>query len=579
MKLSDYLSSYISDHLVDTVFGYQGSSVCHIIDSLSQNPQLTFIETRHEQAAAFAANGYAQSRNTAGVAVASSGPGVINLISGIANAYYDSLPCLFISGQVSTQELKSDPDMRQYGFQETDIVSIVQTITKYAVQIRQPERIVYELEKAVYLMHEGRPGPVLLDIPHNVQRAQIQPDQLEHYTVPIDSELLLALDEACHNMTSIFRKSKRPVILLGGGSRKLAEHNELLTFLEGLSIPVVTSYRGKDVFDNTSPSYCGVIGVYGDRSANWAVKFSDMLLVLGSRLDGRQTGGNDSVFANDANVVMVDIDDAELKGKPAHYQKIHSDVFGFVQALSEEQDSLQKDGAWLSTVQAWRKRYPIEREYQIEEGVNPYHFLSKISEVTAFDTVFTVDVGQNQTWANTSLMLGPMMKLIQSSGLGSMGYALPAAIGSYYARPTQTVCICGDGGFQMNLQELQTVAHNHIPIKMVILNNQSLGLIRIYQEKSLSGRLTGSVSGFSSPDYQLLAQAFGLRYIRIDNNEFTAQIHDFLENLEPCLIEVMVSTSSTCYPEPTYLSTVENQSPILTSEEKRILKEEAKGSE
>lgn len=572
MKLSDYLATFLKLNGVDTVFGYQGSSISHTIDSLSRCDGIKFIETRHEQAAAFAANGYALAKNGVGVAISCGGPGATNLITGIADAFYDSLPCLFITGQVSVREMKKDPDIRQFGFQETDIVSIVAPISKYAVTVKDPSRIAYELEKAMHFMTEGRPGPVLLDIPHNVQGFDVPVDYLEHFKPP-NGCAGIELSVPCREVAGMLARSLRPVILLGGGSRALRNEPGLTGFLEGLSIPVVSSYRGKDVMYNDSPSYCGTLGVYGNRCANWAVKYCDLLIVLGSRLDGRQTGGDYAAFAHSANVVVIDLDQAELRQMPDSYKKIHADIQQFVQELAGH--AAGKNSTWLSVVRKWWERYPDDLEYAISDGVNPNRFLKKLSKIADEGAIFTADVGQNQLWANTSLRLSKEGTLLQSCGLGSMGFALPAAIGGYYASHKQTLCICGDGGFQMNMQELQTISCQSIPVKIFVLNNKSLGLIRIYQSKALGSRFFGSVSGFGSPDYETLAEAYGIRYARVENDDCEEILKQVLEVDGPCLVEVCVSEDSTCCPEPTYLSTIENQSPVLTDEEKNALRVEA----
>lgn len=571
MKLTDYLVQFIADQGVKAVFGYQGGSISHVIDALSCHPRVRYVQMRHEQAAAFAANGYALQTGAMGVALSCSGPGATNLLTGIADAYYDSLPCLFLTGQVSTSEMKKNPEVRQFGFQETDIVSIVSSITKYAVTVTDPERIAFELEKAVYLMQEGRPGPVVIDIPHNVQTRAIDPEKLEHFaaaTLPAVPCGQFYAAETAQWMT----KSKCPVILLGGGSRALKQNKPLLDFLEGLPVPIVASYRGKDVLDHSAPNFCGVIGAYGNRSANYAVKSCDLLLCIGSRLDGRQTGGNFDTFADAAKVITVDIDATELGEKPKQYFGIHADCVDFLTALSAEK--IEKDDRWLTTVKRWQQRYPDFAEYHIAEGVNPNLFLNRLSDAANGKTSYAVDVGQNQIWANASLRSKRGDFILQSCGLGSMGFALPAAIGAYCANGNPTICLCGDGGFQMNLQELQTVVNQQIPLKIFVFNNHSLGLIRVYQSKALGSRFFGSVEGFGSPDYELLAKAYGIVYHKITTSDCQAELNGILHATAACLVEVLVSDESTCCPEPTYQSTVENQSPMLSAEEKMIIKRE-----
>ena len=573
MKLATYIAQLLDEKGIKTVFGYQGSSVSHIIDSVCTQGKIRFVETRHEQAAAFAANGYALAGTGVGVAISCSGPGVTNLITGVADAWYDSLPCLFICGQVSTRELRIDPNMRQLGFQELDAVALVSSITKYAVTVRSADRIAYELEKAFYYMQNGRPGPVLVDIPHDVQSANINPEELEHFRAPKCPDGYGDVFDSAYAVMEEMSRSRKPVILLGGGCQKLTNRLEIGRYLESMGIPVVVSYRGKDTVRNDSSIYCGTVGVYGDRCANWAVKYCDYLLVLGSRLDGRQTGDGQLLLAENAKIVVVDIDPVELRNMPQRYNKVNCDVDDFLKAAMCCTHN-PACGQWLNLIKRWQKRYPSEKEYRIKERVNPNLLLKTVSQIMPENTVYALDVGQNQLWGNVSICVKNGQKLLQSCGLGTMGFALPAAIGGYYATYKIPVCVSGDGGFQMNLQELQTIAYYQIPVKILILNNQSLGLIRIYQGKALQGRCFGSVEGFGSPNYRLLAAAYGIDYLKITDNEFGNELSWVLHKEGPCLIEVCVSQESTNYPEPTYRSTIDNQSIVLSDEEKKKIMEE-----
>lgn len=566
VKLSDYLVEYIHHAVAPVVFGYQGSSVCHLIDSIHTHPGMTFVESRHEQGAAFAANAYAQLRHSAGIALGCSGPGAINLVAGIANAFFDSVPCLFLCGQVSTRELRTDERMRQFGFQETDIVSIVKPITKYAVQIRDPQQIAYELEKAVSLMRAGRPGPVLLDIPHDIQRSNVDVARLQHYAqVPQEDSSPAEAD--LEALEASFNSSKRPVIVLGGGCAELNRQPEWKQYLAGLNVPVVVSYRGRDIWTNGDPNYGGVIGAYGNRSANWAVYHSDALLCIGTRLDGRQTGGDLAAFAPGAQKFVVDIDPVELDSKECCSVGIRSDVIAFLRMVATRDRLRSHDGRWASTVDAWCARMPASADYRLP-GINPNAFMERVGRIGGDGAIFTTDVGQNQIWTNASLFMGRGSRLLQSCGLGSMGYALPAAVGAGFAAPGHPiVCFSGDGGFQMNVQELQTIRLHDLPVKAFVFNNRSLGLIRIYQQKAMGGRVPGSVTGFGSPEYEALAKAYGFEYARVAeeiNDELLAAI---LNDPNPVLVEVCVSDQSTCCPEPTYMRSVENQSPLLSAED------------
>lgn len=561
MKLSDYVVSFLESHGIKVIFGYQGSSVAHTIDSISKS-SITFIQNFHEQGAAFAACGSAMRSNSPAAALSCSGPGSLNLITGIADAWFDSLPCFFITGQVGTAGIRQSKELRQLGFQETDIVSIVKPITKYAVTVMDPDSIATHLEAAWQAMVSGRPGPVLLDIPHNVQASQIS------LALP-DADSFRKPDEPGPCISDVrlvaqkMRQARRPLLLLGGGAAALRDAMVLSDLCSRYHLPVVCSYLGRDILDNTHPSYIGVIGAYGNRIANYAVKHCDLLLCLGSRIDGRQTGDDLPAFASQADIIQVDLDADELAAKPSRYQKILSSCQKFLEALAP--CLCEKDNAWLTFLQKWAAVLCPQSEYPAGmEGVNPNRFCFDLSQAFPGATV-VLDVGQNQIWANSSLQLSKDARLIQSGGLGAMGFALPAAIGACCTVPQRRCfCICGDGGFQMNLQELETLSLHNLPICVVVMNNHSLGLIRVYQNKALSGNLVGSVSGFGMPDLSHLAAAYHLPYYRLENNEGCSSLIKTLDGMSgPCLVEVCLSPESQTYPEPTYRQPVDIQSPPL----------------
>lgn len=580
MKVTDYVAEFLVRQGISTVFGYQGSSIAHMIDSLSKNPRICFVENRHEQAAAFSAVGYAQASGHLGAALACSGPGALNLLTGIADAYYDSIPVIFLTGQVSQKEMKVDVDLRQLGFQETSIVDIVRPITKYAKTVTRPEEIPYVLESAAQAALSGRPGPVLVDMPHNIQGANIKLSEI--HAVPVNH------DDASTRKTMIKEKdfvflrqslehAKRPVFLLGGGCGRLA--SRIQDELHQSGIPIVVSYRGKNVYDNTVDNYCGVVGVYGDRSANWILRYSDCIISIGSRMDGRQTGGE--IFQDEFNidVFVIDLDSSELRKLPSCYHKIQADATEALEIIFSDGLHLQKEDIerWSACVHSWREQYPIEEEYPLQDGVNPNLFLKEISSQNRDKQLYTVDVGQNQLWTNASVDVGASQLLLQSAGLGAMGFALPAAIGASFASAREPViCITGDGGIQMNLQELQTISCYHVPVKIILLNNKSLGLIRDYQKKALHGNLIGSVEGFGSPDYEQIASAYGISYLSIKDNAQIKKANAELNSNRPCLIEVMISTDSIVSPEPTYGDTLLNQSQELPQEDLEKVKEQVK---
>lgn len=573
MKVTDYVAAFWAEQGVDTIFGYQGSSIAHMIDSIARNEQIRFIETRHEQGAAFAASAYAKAGKALGVALACSGPGALNLITGVADAFYDSVPVVFITGQVSQKEMKRNLQIRQYGFQETDIVHIVRPITKFSIRVENADDVPGLLEIAVKISLSGRPGPVLLDFPHNIQGSQIDVN-----CAPKNIINELVLQERNVDGETVSRtlkklcRAKRPVFLLGGGCHISKSTQKKL---ELLGVPVVVSYRGKNSYDNKLTNYCGVVGVYGDRAANWCVKFSDYLLCLGNRLDGRQTAGEKIQLQEKELVTVVDIDRHELDKLSDNYTKVNADAESFLIALlGNIETSVYNWRRWLSCVSSWRSSYPIDREYALTDFVNPNMLFHKISKSLCDFAAVTADVGQNQIWANTSFFISMNQRLLQSCGLGAMGYSLPAAIGAYYAGFKQVISINGDGGFQMNIQELQTIQKNKLPIKIFVLNNKSLGLIRDYQNKALGNRRFGSVDGFGSPNYRQIAIAYGLNYICLSDNKHIDEVIDLLDSDEAVLIEVLISEESITAPEPTYGKSIMKQTPEITKEEWKKIEEQ-----
>lgn len=560
IKLSDYVICFLEAHHVGSVFGYQGSSIAHTVDSISRS-NIRFVEMRHEQAAAFAACGYAIQKGVPGIALACSGPGALNLISGIANAWYDSIPCLFITGQVSRSGIHQGSAIRQLGFQETDITSIVAPISKYAVTVTDPQMIRYQLEKAWSIMCNGRKGPVLIDIPHDVQAAMVDEQSLPFFTE--SKEAFSGNDSVAKLWCEKLSNAERPLLLLGGGAAKLRGTGLLEAFCERTNIPVVSSYLGKDILNNEDVHYVGTIGAYGNRLANLAIHYSDLVLTLGSRLDGRQTGDNIEAFAANAEVFCVDVDRGELAKLPHRTNVCCMEAEEFLRHVMLHIGNAKS--IWLSQLNFWRNELAQDKEYPaLADGVNPNRFFRMLSKQMSGCSI-TTDVGQNQIWTNTSTVLSKGGRLIQSGGLGSMGFSLPASIGVAEAEPQKVVLsISGDGGFQMNMQELQTVATNCYAVHSYIMNNHSLGLIRVYQEKALKNNYIGSVDGFGNPNYETIAKAYGIPYYHLYTDEDCDMLMPEICSIHgACLVEVEISRESVTFPEPAYKMPVYCQHPEI----------------
>lgn len=486
--------------------------------------------------------------------------GATNLLTGIANAYFDSIPTIFLTGQVNTYEAKGNMQVRQRGFQETNIVEIVKPITKYAKYIDKAEDIKYELEKAYQVSMEGRKGPVLLDIPMNILIAEVDIENLKSY------EKISSRKFDKHNLELILKKimkAKRPLIIAGAGINLAGVKNEFTQIIENLGIPVVTSMIAVDLMESKSKYNFGFIGAYGHRYANFLVEKSDLILTLGTRLDCRQTGSDKKFFARNAEIIRIDIDEGELENKAKENEiQIISDIKEVIIKMVKDNRFLLKDKykEWINYCQNLKQKL---KEFDNEEGNK---IVRKLSEIIKENTVITTDVGQNQVWVAQSFDVKDRQRILFSGGHGSMGYSLPSAIGAYYAKKSNIICFSGDGGLQMNIQELQFLAREKIPIKIIVLNNKSLGMIRHFQEMYFDSCYAQTMenSGYSEPDFCKIAEAYGINSMKVTNVESEiSEIKEMLENKEPALIEICMTNHTYVYPKLAVNKPIYNQEPEL----------------
>ena len=565
MKVSDYIVDYIRHRGIDAIFGYAGGSIADIIDSICREGLIRFIQNGNEQAAAFCANSYAQVSGRTGVAVSSSGPGAINLINGIANAYYDSIPCVFITGNAHSLSRKPSKHIRQNGFQETDIVAMVDGIVKYASYVDDENAIRYELGKAFYIAAEGRCGPVLLDIPYDIQRRDVDPALLKSYQPPSAD----VLDNKTQEVLDLIGEANRPLIVAGGGCHDAK--CELRRFLQEVKIPLVVSMRGLDLIPHDDERYIGFIGSYGNRAANLAVQHSDLLIVLGSRLDERQMGYKKCQFAPNAKIVQVDVDESELGRKVDCKLRVKSDVGLFLSELAAKVEPLDFS-PWVSFLKCLVHTYP---SYDAGRYCAS-NFLWSLSRFVDDDAIICVDVGQNQVIAVQTFAVKSSQQFLCSAGLGCMGYSLPAAIGAYYAgNGRQVVSINGDGGLQMNMQELETISRERLPVKVIVVHNNCLGLIRKLQERIFDGRYYASVNGFSCPDLEKIADAYAFDYYKVESLDDYAKLGMALNSNRPCLVDAIFPLAFDANPEPGMA--IFNQAPALDEAEMRQIGIDAEG--
>ncbi len=562
MKVSDYIVEFLIEKGITDVFGYPGGMVTHLMDSLKKyDNKISSHVNYHEQASSFCACGYAQVKNKPGVAFATSGPGATNLLTGIANAYFDSIPTIFLTGQVNTYESKGKMKMRQKGFQETDIIKIANPITKYSKYIDKPEDIKYELEKAYYISMSGRKGPVVLDIPMNIFRADVDINNLRKYEQEELDENLKKED--INLILSELLKAKKPLIIAGNGINLASLNKEFKEAINKLGIPVVTSMISIDLQNYNSKYNFGFIGAYGHRYANFLIEKCDLLLTIGTRLDCRQTGANKEYFARNAKIIRIDIDKTELDNKVKEDEiQIVADISEIIkEILTDDRFELKgKYDEWIEKCEEIKNQlYKIDNE----EGNK---IIDKLSDIINEDLVITTDVGQNQVWISQSFKVKDNQRILFSGGHGSMGYSLPCAIGAYYAKKNNIICFSGDGGLQMNIQELQFIKREKLPIKIIVLNNKSLGMIRHFQEMYFDSCYTQTIEkmGYETPDFCKIAQAYGIKSLNIDNIDKQLDIvKQELENSEPILIQINMNTKTYIYPKLAVNKPIYDQEPKL----------------
>jgi len=558
MKLSDYIVGQLADWGVRHIFLVTGGGAMHLNDSIGKEPRIHYVCNHHEQASAMAAESYARISGLPGVVNVTTGPGGINALNGVFGAWTDSIPMLVVSGQVKREtcmRAQGITGLRQLGDQEADIIAMVEKITKYAVLIDDPLSIRYHLERAWHLAQSGRPGPCWLDIPVDVQAASIDPATLRGFDpgedttaqekVGGDPSQLIA---ECREVLNRIRNAKRPVILAGTGVRAahaVAEFDELL---HRVGVPVTTAWT-HDLIASDDPLFCGRQGTIGDRAGNFTVQNADVLLILGSRLNIRQISYNWKSFAPRAFKIQVDIDAAEFH-KPTIQPDlaIHCDLKRFLQELLRQcEASNYRQGVhapWLAWCRERVQRYPVVQDRQRQPGppLNPYFFVEQLSAKLADDDVIVCGNATSCIVPFQTMRLRKHQRLISNSGSASMGYDLPAAIGAAFARPLKRViCLAGDGSIQMNIQELQTVVHHQLPLKIFVLNNSGYLSMRMTQS-GFFGRLTGesASSGASLPDMVKVACAYGIPSIRIEREPQLAQIDLALAADGPALIDLVL---------------------------------------
>lgn len=552
MKATDYIAAFLDAQGVTHVFELVGGMITHLLDSLNRQDRIKVVSCHHEQAAAFAAEAFGRVTGVPGVAMATSGPGATNLLTAIGSCYFDSTPAVFITGQVNRNELRGDRPIRQLGFQETDIASMAVPITKAVWRVEDAAAIPSLLEQAFTTALSGRPGPVLLDIPMDVQRAdvpivcpphRIRPSYVRRFDPGRIAQLLNDLQRA-----------RRPIILAGGGLRSGRAVEVFREFINLVHVPVVNSLLAVDVLPYSHPMRVGLIGSYGNRWVNLAMGQSDFVLVLGSRLDIRQTGSETEAWKSNRVVYHVDTDEGEINNRVSGCIGIISDLNAFLseafkQALNL---TLESRSEWLGEIAELKRAWSDTAEQNGTPGINPNEFMHALSAASTRASAYVVDVGLHQMWAAQSLDIAYGQRFLTSAGMGSMGFALPAGIGVAFAQPgAPVIVIAGDGGFQVNVQELQTVVRNRLPLKMIVINNGCLGMVRQFQQSYFDERYQSTIWGYSAPDFARVAIAYGIESATVyEPTDLQAGLnalwHDYTA---PFLLQVMIDTFANAYPK------------------------------
>lgn len=562
IKLSDFIIDFLYKKGIKDIFLISGGGIIHIIDSIGKG-KIRFICNHHEQACTMAAEAYSRITNNIGSCIVTSGPGGTNAITGVMGAWLDSIPMIVISGQIKKETIGAGKGVRQLGDQEINIIDIIKPITKYATTIIDPHEIQYHLEKAMMLAKNGRPGPVWLDIPLDIQSAYINKQKLIKF-YPSELELdynsnKKQIINSVEKVISKLKTARRPVLMVGNGVRLAHAQKHLLELIKILKIPVITSFAGFDLISSDNPYFAGRPGTIGQRNGNFVIQNSDLLLIIGSRLNIRMVGYNFDSFARSAYKIMVDIDKEEMNKKTIKIDlKLNFDARDFIRVLINrirKQRLNLNTNDWINTINKWKQDYQtINSRYKMKKRyVSPYYFIYILSKYLDRKDILALANATSSICTYQGLKFPQGLRTITNSGCAAMGYGLPAAIGACIANKKQKViCLEGDGSIQMNIQELQTIVHYKLPIKIFVYNNGGYMSIRLTQTNLFGGKFIASNknSGVSLPNIIKIAKAYGIKTERITNDyEVENKIKNILSTKGPIICEVILSHNQAFIPK------------------------------
>ena len=550
LTVSDYYAEFMASKDVPAVFQLSGGMIAFLADAIFRKGVTRLITNRHEQASGFAAEGATRATGRTSVALGTSGPGATNLITAIASCYFDSIPVLFVTGQVNTKELRTSLRQRQNGFQELDIASMVTGITKLTYTPKTAREAVTALHSGWIAANTGRPGPVLIDLSIDIQQEYVdfEDSVIEN---PTPDDLNLIEDSTFALINSALKDAKRPLILVGGGVRSDYSIRELTEFVRISSIPVVATLMGLDSVTDIGESYLGFIGSYGNRWANQALGDCDTLLVLGCRLDPRQTGNDIKRFKEGKTIIRVDIDQSELDGRVSADIKVNSTIRNFLSDPRLTKETVAQSHL-ISAAREKMKSHPQKNEQEVPLDLNPNAFLEQISKIHKNSNGYIVDVGQHQMWAAQSIRLESHQRFMTSGGLGAMGFSLPAGIGASVSVAGDWIVILGDGCAQLAAPELQTIVDLNLPIVIYVMNNAQHGMVAQFQDENMQSRYVGTREGYKVPNFSELAIAYGFkRTFEFTNIDQISDLDLFLKKggIGPVLVNVEISNEAKALPK------------------------------
>lgn len=570
----EYLIDTLVHNGIDTYFLVTGGAIVPTVDYIGTKPEAKYFCFQHEQSAAMAAEAYYRTTGKIGAVLSTSGPGAQNLLNGICGCWYESIPCLFITGQVSTYESLDyiDAKPRQLGFQEMPVVDSFKPFTKFIKKITNVDTLKQDIQEALIKCTEGRPGPSLLDIPTNIQNTIVDGElitvQHKVLTVNIQSELT--------ELNSRLSQAERPLLLIGHGVRLSNSVKEIRELVDKLGIPFVVSWGGFDIISHDHPLFVGDIGVYGSRGGNFAIQNCDLLISIGSRLDTRQTGGDLKTFSRESFKVMVDIDENEInKGRGLFIDlPIVCDAKQFIREWLGSTVSTDVSTEWKTSCSKY-KRLKLDNRELKTDVLTSYEFLEYLNTQLPDNSIIIPDEGGHLVWSMQSLTPKNNQRVFSNFGNSSMGYGLPAAIGASIGNTSPVICIDGDGGFQMNIQELQTVKHYNLPIKIFIINNSCYGIIKQFQDSYFNSRyIATEEQDYSVPDFVKIATAYGIKAVEANKSNYQEVIELALKEKSSILVNVVIDREQKLTPKLEFGNPLEDMSPYLddrTIEENMII--------